>query len=149
MLERYTIGVLSRESGVKVETIRYYEHSGLLSAPARSASGYRYYGREDIKRLRFIRRGRELGFGMGEVKALLQLVDQPHHPCHTADQMVQVHLQDVEAKIRDLQAIHSVLAQLVGCESQIAKHCRLLEALDQRECCLTGSIGAVNESPIK
>jgi Hg(II)-responsive transcriptional regulator len=131
-----TIGILSRESGVKVETIRYYERSGLLSPPARTASGYRRYGEEDIKRLRFIRRGRELGFGMGEIKTLLQLADQPQHPCHEADQMVQAHLTEIDAKIRDLQAIREVLGQLAGCQSQTAEHCYLLETLDQRVCCL-------------
>jgi Hg(II)-responsive transcriptional regulator len=136
MPEGYTIGVLSRESGVKVETIRYYERSGLLSPPARAASGYRRYGEGDIKRLRFIRRGRELGFGMGEIKTLLQLADQPQQPCHEADQMVQAHLVEIDAKIRDLQAIRAVLEQIAQCPSQTAEHCYLLETLDQRVCCL-------------
>lgn len=136
MQQKITIGMLSKQSGVKVETIRYYERSGLLSPPARAASGYRRYGEEDIKHLRFIRRGRELGFGMGEIKALLQLADQPRHPCHEADQMVQAHLTEIDAKIRDLQAIRAVLEQIAGCPSQTAEHCYLLETLDQRVCCL-------------
>ena len=63
MQQKLTIGMLSKQSAVKVETIRYYERSGLLPIPTRSASGYRYYDGEDVKRLRFIRRGRSLGFG--------------------------------------------------------------------------------------
>ena len=102
--------------------------------PTRSASGYRYYDGEDVKRLRVIRRGRSLGFVLEEIRSLLQLADQPQQPCHEADQLVQAHLAEVDAKIRDLQAIRSVLEQLAGCQSQTAAHCRLLEALEERVC---------------
>ena len=135
MQQKLTIGMLSKQSAVKVETIRYYERSGLLPIPIRSVSGYRHYDGEDVKRLRFIRRGRSLGFGLEEIHSLLQLADQPQQPCHEADQLVQAHLAEVDAKIRDLQAIRSVLEQLAGCQSQTAAHCRLLEALEERVCC--------------
>ena len=128
---RHVKQTICRES----ETIRYYERSGLLPIPTRSASGYRYYDGEDVKRLRFIRRGRSLGFGLEEIRSLLQLADQPQQPCHEADQLVQAHLAEVDAKIRDLQAIRNVLEQLAGCQSQTAAHCRLLEALEERVCC--------------
>ena len=129
-----TIGKLGQASGVNIETIRYYERNGFLPAPARSSSGYRHYREDDIKRLRFIRRGRELGFSLEEIRSLLQLAGQPQQPCHEADQLVQAHLAEVDAKIRDLQAIRSVLEQLAGCQSQTAAHCRLLEALEERVC---------------
>lgn len=130
-----SIGRLSQQSGVKVETIRYYERNGLLAAPQRTPNGYRYYGTEAVKRLHFIRRGRGLGFGLEEIRSLLQLADQPQQPCHEADQLVQAHLTAVDDKIRDLQAIRSVLEQLANCQSQTAEHCRLLEALEERTCC--------------
>ncbi|HPE61616.1 MAG TPA: helix-turn-helix domain-containing protein [Thiolinea sp.] len=133
-----TIGKLGQASGVNVETIRYYERSGLLPAPARSRSGYRHYRTEDIKRLRFIRRGRELGFSLDEIRSLLQLADRPRQSCDPADQLVQQHITAVEARIRDLQAIHSTLIQLAGCNSHTAAHCRLLEALEERACCAGG-----------
>ncbi|MEX1206566.1 MAG: MerR family transcriptional regulator, partial [Dongiaceae bacterium] len=72
---RQTIGALSRRTGCKVETIRYYERIGLLPAPPRSAGGQRHYGEDGLKRLTFIRRGRELGFSLKELRGLLRLVD--------------------------------------------------------------------------
>mgnify|MGYP001346114082 CR=1 FL=1 len=134
MSHTYTIGALSRDSGVNLETIRYYERIGLLAAPARQANGYRRYGEPAAKRLRFIRRGRELGFGIDEIRTLLQLADHPEHPCAQADHLAGAHLAAVEAKIRDLQAVRDVLARLAACESANAEHCRLIEALDARVC---------------
>lgn len=130
-----TIGVLSRESGVNLETIRYYERIGLIPAPPRSSSGYRRYDEDALKRLRFIRRGRELGFGVEAIKTLLQLANHPEQPCHQADQLAKTHLAEVEAKIDDLLAMRDVLRQLTACKSQSAEHCRLIETLDQRTCC--------------
>ncbi len=135
MSQSYTIGTLSRESGVNLETIRYYERIGLLPEPPRSASGYRRYGETAAKRLRFIRRGRELGFGIKEIKTLLQLADRPEHPCREADQLARAHLAEVEAKITDLMVMRDVLAGLTACQSRNAEHCRLIETLDQRSCC--------------
>ncbi len=131
----YTIGMLSKASGVNAETIRYYERIGLLPAPPRSTSGYRRYNEATAKRLRFIRRGREIGFGLAEIKALLQLADRPDQPCCEADRLAQTHLAEVEAKIQDLLAMRGVLTKLAACQSPNAEHCRLIEALDQRQCC--------------
>jgi len=135
MSEQYTIGILSRESGVNLETIRYYERINLLPKPARTANSYRRYDGAAIQRLRFIRRGRELGFGIEEIKTLLLLADHPEMPCREADQFAQAHLAEVETKIQDLMAMRDVLAKIVGCQSPSAEHCRLIEALDQRSCC--------------
>ncbi|WP_020558872.1 MerR family transcriptional regulator [Thiofilum flexile] len=135
MTSELTIGALSTASGVAIETIRYYEKSGLLAKAKRSLNGYRRYGALDIQRLRFIRRGRDLGFSIEELKTLLQLADHPTQPCAQADALVQNHLTEVKAKIRDLQAIQQVLEQLAECDSHNAEHCRLLEVLDHRSCC--------------
>lgn len=135
MAKAFTIGALSRESGVNLETIRFYERSGLLPAPARSASGYRHYEALDVRRLRFVRRGRELGFSLEEIKALLELANQPHSPCAAADRLVQEHLSAIETRIQDLQRMKAELGKLAGCDSDQAEHCRLLEALDSRDCC--------------
>ncbi|HOB62766.1 MAG TPA: helix-turn-helix domain-containing protein [Candidatus Competibacteraceae bacterium] len=137
MSPKRTIGVLSRESGVNLETIRYYERIGLLPHPLRSTNGYRYYDETMIKRLRFIRRGRELGFSIDEVKTLLQLADNRDQPCREADRLVQAHLVEVEAKIADLMALRDVLTQLTHCQSPTTEHCRLIETLEQRRCCIT------------
>ncbi|MCP8690000.1 MerR family DNA-binding protein, partial [Marinobacterium sedimentorum] len=112
MAESYTIGQLSKASGVNLETVRYYERIGLLPAPQRAANGYRRYTDAAARRLRFIRRGRELGFGIEAIRTLLQLANHPQEPCHEADQLTRAHLQDVEAKIADLQAMRQELVRL-------------------------------------
>nr|WP_067289009.1 MerR family DNA-binding protein [Marinobacterium profundum] len=131
MAESYSIGQLSKASGVNLETVRYYERIGLLPAPQRAANGYRRYTKESARRLRFIRRGRELGFGIEAIRTLLQLANYPQEPCHEADQLTRAHLQDVEAKIADLQAMRQELERLACCDSDSAEHCRLIEALDR------------------
>lgn len=136
MSKPLTIGALARASGVNLETVRFYERSGLLPEPQRSASGYRHYQDQDVRRLRFIRRGRELGFSLEEIRSLLDLAAHPEHPCDAADRMAREHLDAIEARIRDLQNMRAELGKLVDCHSGHAEHCRLLEALDSRECCL-------------
>ena len=135
MAKPMTIGVLARDSGVNLETIRFYERSDLLPTPQRSAAGYRHYQTADLRRLRFIRRGRELGFSLDEIRSLLSLAEQPQSPCGSADQLVQEHLISIAARIHDLQNMHTELQKIAGCQSGYAEHCRLLEALDSRDCC--------------
>lgn len=130
-----TIGALARHSGVNLETIRFYERSGLLPTPQRSPAGYRHYQEQDVRRLRFIRRGRELGFSLEEIRGLLELAAHPESPCDAADRMAREHLDSVEARIRDLQNLRAELGKLADCHSGHAEHCRLLEALDDRDCC--------------
>lgn len=124
-----TIGALARQSGVHLETIRYYERIGLLPAPPRATSGYRRYEGATVARLRFIRRGRELGFGIDAIRTLLQLADHPELPCAAADQLARAHLAEVDARIADLQAMRGVLAEITCCDSVSAAHCRLIEVL--------------------
>lgn len=135
MNKPFTISALSKQSGVNLETIRFYERSGLLPKPQRTASGYRNYQDDDVRRVLFIRRGRELGFSLDEIRTLLDLVNRPHSPCAEADQLVQSHLVTIEARIRDLQKMQAELSRMAQCTSSEAEHCRLLEALDNRQCC--------------
>jgi MerR family transcriptional regulator, mercuric resistance operon regulatory protein len=79
--KRIAIGLLSKLTGANIETIRYYERVGLVSAPQRSPGGYRLYGPQQLKRLNFIRRARTLGFSLGEVRTLLRLADERRRPC--------------------------------------------------------------------
>ena len=130
MSKPLTIGTLARASGVHLETVRFYERSGLLPQPQRSPAGYRHYQEQDVRRLRFIRRGRELGFSLEEIRSLLDLAAQPESPCDSADRMAREHLDTIEARIRDLQNLHAELSKVVGCRSGHAEHCRLLEALE-------------------
>lgn len=135
MNKPFTISALSKQSGVNLETIRFYERSGLLPEPKRTASGYRNYQDADVRRVLFIRRGRELGFSLDEIRTLLELANRPHSPCVEADQLVQSHLVTIEERIRDLQKMQAELSRMANCTSAEAEHCRLLEALDNRQCC--------------
>ena len=124
-----TIGALSRQTGVHVETIRYYEKMGLLHAPQRSAAGYRLYDDTHRQTLVFIRKGRDLGFPIATIRALLDLFCHPAHSCQTADALLSEHLLEVEAKIDQLVRLRDVLRDLSHCQSDTVSQCRILDAL--------------------
>jgi MerR family transcriptional regulator, mercuric resistance operon regulatory protein len=124
------IGVLSKRTRCKVETIRYYEKAGLLPAPSRSPGGYRLYSNAHLKRLSFIRRARALGFSIDEVRKLLKLADERKRPCAEVRGVAAAHLEDVQAKIADLRAMERVLRETVaGCADGRSADCPLIEAL--------------------
>jgi MerR family mercuric resistance operon transcriptional regulator len=126
----FRIGALSRRTGVHVETIRYYERSGLLPSPARTAAGYRTYQAADAERLQFIRRTRDLGFSLDAVRRLLGLADQKSRSCRSVHALASAHLDEIRAKIADLQRMEKVLAALVaGCARGTMPDCPLLGAL--------------------
>jgi Cu(I)-responsive transcriptional regulator len=126
-----TIGALARATGTKVETIRYYERIGLLLQPARTATGnYRAYTAEHLGRLSFVRRSRDLGFTLDEVRALLDLADQRERGCAAVDAIARAHLADVERKIADLSALRQELREIIGrCGHGTVAECRIIEAL--------------------
>jgi MerR family mercuric resistance operon transcriptional regulator len=125
------IGELSRRAACNIETIRYYERVGRLPRPSRSASRYRLYDSGDVNRLTFVRRARELGFTLDEVRALLALsTDQTEDTCSEVRQVAARHLADVRAKIADLGAIERVLADAVRrCDAGELSGCPVIEAL--------------------
>ena len=125
------IGELSRRTGCNIETIRYYERVGLLPRPSRSTSRYRLYGDEDVSRLTFVRRSRELGFTLDEVRALLALsVDQDEETCSEVRELAAGHLADVRAKIADLRAMERVLAEAMRrCDAGERRGCPLIDTL--------------------
>jgi DNA-binding transcriptional MerR regulator len=108
----FRIGNLARLTGTKVETIRYYERLGLLPKPARTGANYRAYGRNHLERLSFVRRGRDLGFSLDEVRELLRLSDDRSQSCAEVDRIAQVHPAEVERKLSDLQALGAQLGQM-------------------------------------
>ena len=125
-----TIGELARGTGTKVETIRFYEKIALLPAPARTAGNYRSYGPKHLNRLSFIRRARDLGFSLDQVRALLGLSDQRDRPCEAIDAIAREHLIEVERKIADLQALRRELDSMVSqCGCGTVAECRIIEAL--------------------
>jgi Cu(I)-responsive transcriptional regulator len=126
----FTIGELAQATGTRAETIRYYERIGLLPAPARSAGNYRLYRPRDVERLAFVRRGRDLGFTIEEIRALLALADQQDRDCSEVDAIAREHLADVERKVADLKRLARELRHVIGqCHGGRISDCRIVEAL--------------------
>ena len=136
MTKPMPIGALAAQTGVKVPTIRYYESVGLLPAADRTESNRRAYGPTDVRRLRFIRHARELGFEVEAIRQLLSLSDQPDRPCREADAIARAHLSDIDHKIARLVALRSEVRHMVEqCARGRIKECRVIEVLaDHGEC---------------
>src|SRR4028118_40335 len=130
------IGTLSKETGVKVPTIRFYEQIGLLPTPPRTDSNRRTYGSEDVKRLRFIRHARELGFEVDAIRQLIALANHPEQPCGQADTIARQHLAEIDTKIARLVALRAEVQQMLdGCTQERIADCRVIEVLaDHGEC---------------
>ena len=127
---RRGIGALSEQTGCNIETIRYYEREGLLPNPPRTEGGHRVYGEEHLKRLTFIRRSRELGFTLEEVRGLLRMVDGEHYTCAEVKSLTLDHLKDVRGKLADLKKLEKVLKQLADrCTGNETPDCPIVEAL--------------------
>lgn len=121
---------LAQRTGCHLETIRYYEKIGLMPDPPRRPSGYRIYDEDHVRRLRFILRGRELGFAIDEIQGLLTLVDGGNETCAEVKARTERHLADVRAKIADLRRIQRVLARTVAsCSGDHVPECPVLDAL--------------------
>jgi Cu(I)-responsive transcriptional regulator len=124
------IGELARLTGTKVETVRFYERSGLLPAPGRTAANYRAYGADHLARLSFVRRARDLGFTLDQVRELLGLSDDRSRSCAGVDEIATAHLAGIDRKIADLMALRSELDRMLGsCRRGTVEDCRIIEAL--------------------
>ncbi|MGH7003379.1 MAG: MerR family transcriptional regulator [Alphaproteobacteria bacterium] len=129
-MRQSTIGHLARETGSKVQTIRYYEEIGLLPAPARTRGNQRVYSAAHRDRLAFIRHARELGFPLEAIRELLALGDVPEQSCMRADRIASAHLGRVERKIAQLEALRTELKRMVrSCRRGRVSDCRVIEAL--------------------
>ena len=127
-----TIGVLSRRTGCKVGTIRYYERVGLLAPPSRSAGGHRLYTDEEATRLAFIRRSRALGFTLDQVRSLLGLVERGDYSCAQVRSVAQVHLAEVRVRLKALARMEAVLDDLVAqCDGGATPDCAIMDNLYQ------------------
>ncbi|MDE4176323.1 MULTISPECIES: MerR family transcriptional regulator [Rhodobacterales] len=125
-----TRGDLARATGCNIETIRYYEKTGLLPDPPRSAAGYRIYSAAHATRLRFILRARKLGFSMEDIRGLMGLDDGAAPTCAEVKERTERHLADVRAKISDLRRIESVLAATASrCSGAEVPNCPVLDAI--------------------
>ena len=129
--EALPIGGLSRRSGVNVETIRYYERIGMLSPPPRTAGGRRVYVMTDVRILAFIRRARELGFSLEEIRALLRLGGPEKATCREVRDIAMRHLEDIRTKLSDLKKLERLLSKTVArCSGKSAPDCPVLDVLD-------------------
>ena len=126
----FTIGKVSRRTGVHIETIRYYEKIGLLPKPPRSGGGHRLYDGAHVKRLTFIRRGRELGFTLDQIRTLLALVDGGDFTCDEVKAITLDHRADVRRKVADLRRIDRVLKAMADqCRRGRVPDCPIVDAL--------------------
>ena len=129
------IGQVARSAGVGVETVRFYERQGLIDEPARRASGYRQYDEAIIARLGFIRRAKELGFTLQEIKDLLSLRLDPAASRADVKRRADAKIADIDQRIRSLRRMRKALAKLnATCSGHgTTNDCPILEALDPKE----------------
>ncbi len=131
-MKSLTIGQLAKRADVGVETVRFYERKGLLEEPDRRPSGYRQYDEGVVRRLEFIRRAKELGFTLKEIKELLSLKIDPSTTCADVKQRAETKIEDIESKIRTLQRMKRALVKVTkSCSgSGPTSECPILETIE-------------------
>lgn len=130
------VGEIAKKVGVNVETLRYYEKIKLMPKPKRIESGYRVYDASDLQRLLFIKRGKELGFTLKEIKELLELKIESTATCGDVKHLAEHKLTDIEKRIRDLKNIKKVLLKLITqcvCKEVSTEECPILEVIEQNK----------------
>lgn len=148
MSAKLSIGLVARQTGCTVPTIRYYEEIGLLPAAGRTEAGQRHYDERTIRRLTFIRRCRDFGFSIEQVRELASLVDQPDRPCADVRDIAAHHLAQVRSKLGELKALEASLSAFVSscdsaCAGGPAVDCTILEdlALPRAQAGIVGQSG--------
>ncbi len=127
----HSIGELSRLTGVHIETIRYYERVKMLPAPPRTEGGRRAYGQSHRRTLGFIRRARDLGFSLDEIRALLDLDESRRSSCAEVREIASLHLINVRAKLADLVRLEAILSAAVAqCAANVTAVCPVLDILE-------------------
>jgi DNA-binding transcriptional MerR regulator len=134
--EDLAIGQLAAQTGTRVQTIRYYEQVGLMPVPRRTEGNQRRYGLQDLKRLAFIRHGRELGFSPEAIRQLLQLGIKPDRSCAAVDRIARQQLQHVRSRITRLKALEAELQRMIAqCRGRRIADCRVIETLANHAYC--------------
>ncbi|HIF87614.1 MAG TPA: MerR family transcriptional regulator [Gammaproteobacteria bacterium] len=129
-MKTQTIGELSRNTGVHIETIRYYEREGILPTPMRSAAGRRIYSDEDVRRLNFIHKCRGLGFSLKEINSLLSLVDSGEFSCKEVHELTIHHAGQITEKIFNLKKMEGVLQEMAAqCNQGNVPKCPIIDSL--------------------
>ena len=111
---QFSVGEVAKRAGCKVETVHYYEKTGLMPDPPRTEGGHRLYALMHVKRLNFIRRSRELGFSIEQIKELLKFIDEPDHYCGEVKAMATLQARAVQQKINDLERLKKALNKMVS-----------------------------------
>jgi Cu(I)-responsive transcriptional regulator len=139
MSAEHSIGDLARETGCKVQTIRYYEQIGLMPEAVRTSGNQRRYDQRHIERLSFIRHSRELGFPLHAIRELLSLADMPEQSCAAVDAIARRQLVEVERRLTQLAALKSELQRMITqCQADRIRNCRVIEVLAHHDQCLSG-----------
>lgn len=128
----YSVGELATAGSCKVETVRYYEKIGLMPDPPRTEGGHRVYSLDQLKRLIFIRRSRELGFPIEQIRELLRYVDEPDHTCAEVKNMAMLQVRAIREKINDLERLQKALKDMAArCKGKgyALLECPIIEAL--------------------
>ncbi|KQI69188.1 MerR family transcriptional regulator [Loktanella sp. 3ANDIMAR09] len=135
-MKEYSIGQMSRRTGVKVTTIRYYESRGLIPPPARTGGGQRRYDAAALERLAFLRHARELGFGLDDIADLMALAAAPSQDCAPANQIARKQLMAVDRRLAILTQLRTELARMADADDPgHAGDCRVIQVLgDHRHC---------------
>lgn len=133
----FSIGELSKRTGVKIPTIRYYEQMGLIDAPERSVGNQRRYTSQGLRRLSFIRHSRDLGFSIEDIRGLLELSQHPEKPCHDAHNIAVQHLKDVQSRIAKLRRLERELKRISKCDAGHIADCAVIETLADHGLCET------------
>ena len=133
----FSIGQLSKRTGVKIPTIRYYEQMGLIDAPERSEGNQRRYTKDGLSRLSFIRHSRDLGFSVEDIRGLLELSQHPEKPCGDAHNIAVQHLKDVQDSIAKLRRLERELKPISKCDAGNVAECAVIETLADHGLCET------------
>jgi len=132
----FSIGALSRKTGVKVPTIRYYEQMNLIEAPRRSSGNQRRYSQDELEKLAFIKHARDLGFSIEAIRELIELGAHPDKPCADADLIAKEQLKLVRARIAQLKSLEAELARIAcGCETGTVDECYVIRSLSDHTLC--------------
>ncbi|GJQ43420.1 MAG: heavy metal-responsive transcriptional regulator [Ignavibacteriaceae bacterium] len=134
-MEQYKVGEIAKMVDMNVETLRYYEKIKLMPKPKRKESRYRLYDDNDLRRLKFIKRAKELGFTLKEIKELLNLKIESTATCGDVKHLAEHKLNDIEERIKDLKNIKSVLVKLINqcvCEEVSTEECPILEVIESK-----------------
>ena len=136
-MKEYSIGQMSRRTGVKVTTIRYYESRGLIPAPARTTGGQRRYDEAALERLAFLRHARELGFSLGDIAHLIALAEAPSKDCAPAHEIARKQLAAVDRRMTILAQLREELVRMADADDPgHAGKCRVIEVLGDHRLCI-------------